>query len=125
EQYVWPGNVRQLRQLVEQAFTLGDDELGPQSFAIDSAQIRAHPGGRGSGDDDVATVVVRVGSSVAEAEERLLFATLAHCAGNKQRAAQILGISIKTLYNRLNAYRHSRPTQRAGVPSVNGDAERM
>jgi DNA-binding NtrC family response regulator len=50
-------------------------------------------------------VQVRVGSTVAEAERALILATLDEFAGNKQRAADALGISIKTLYNRLSQYR--------------------
>ena len=48
---------------------------------------------------------VRVGSTVAEAERRLILATLEECGGNKDRAARLLGISLKTLYNKLNRYR--------------------
>jgi DNA-binding NtrC family response regulator len=46
-----------------------------------------------------------VGASIAEVERRLIFATLESCAGNKRQAADLLGVSLKTLYNRLNAYR--------------------
>ena len=46
-----------------------------------------------------------VGTSLAEVERRLILATLKRCQGDKTAAAQILGISLKTLYNRLNAYR--------------------
>jgi DNA-binding NtrC family response regulator len=48
---------------------------------------------------------VRLGSSIADAERRLIQATLEHCEEDKKRAAEILGISLKTLYHRLNAYR--------------------
>ena len=48
---------------------------------------------------------VRVGSTVADAERRLILATLEECGGNKERAARLLGISLKTLYNKLNRYR--------------------
>jgi DNA-binding NtrC family response regulator len=118
EGYLWPGNVRQLKQLVQQAFMIGDDELGTQSFAIDSSQIRAHPGQRQVASEEAAPVVVRVGTSVADAEQRLVLATLAHCDGHKQRAAQILGISLKTLYNRLNAYKQSRAQRVAMMEGV-------
>jgi hypothetical protein len=47
---------------------------------------------------------VRVGSSIAEVERRVILATLAALEGDKRRAAEILGISLKTLYNRLNVY---------------------
>lgn len=51
------------------------------------------------------TVRVQVGTSLADAERSIIYATLRHCAGNKTRAAALLGVSLKTLYNRLNAYR--------------------
>jgi two-component system, NtrC family, response regulator AtoC len=109
EHYLWPGNVRQLQQLVHQAFTIGDDELGAQNFAVEHAHIRVLPGRQTNGVDAATdAVVVPVGSSVADAEQRLVLATLRHCGGNKQRAAQILGVSLKTLYNRLHAYRQRR-----------------
>ena len=49
-------------------------------------------------------VVIRVGTTAAEAERRLILATLAHCGGSKDVAAQTLGLSLKTLYNRLHAF---------------------
>ncbi len=55
------------------------------------------------------TIRVRVGSSIADAERRLILATLRQVNGNKRDAAQMLGVSVKTLYNRLSQY------QAAGV----------
>jgi len=56
--------------------------------------------------EQVETRLIRipVGSSLAEAERELILATLEGCRGNKSTAAKVLGISLKTLYNRLNAY---------------------
>ena len=48
---------------------------------------------------------LKVGTSLADAERRLIMATLSHFAGDKRRAAETLGISLKTLYNRLNSSR--------------------
>jgi hypothetical protein len=48
---------------------------------------------------------VPVGTSLADAERWMIYATLKKCGGNKTRAAALLGVSLKTLYNRLNAYR--------------------
>jgi Response regulator containing CheY-like receiver, AAA-type ATPase, and DNA-binding domains len=48
---------------------------------------------------------VPVGTNLADVERWMIFATLQKCGGNKTRAAALLGVSLKTLYNRLNAYR--------------------
>lgn len=52
-------------------------------------------------------VKLPVGTSLAEAEKVLIYATLELCHGNKTRAASMLGVSLKTLYNRINEYRAS------------------
>jgi len=51
-----------------------------------------------------STVVISVGTSLAAADRQLIMATLKQCKGVKKRAAEILGISLKTLYNRLEEY---------------------
>jgi len=48
---------------------------------------------------------IPVGTNLADVERWMIFATLQKCGGNKTRAAALLGVSLKTLYNRLNAYR--------------------
>ena len=53
-----------------------------------------------------ATILhIPVGTTVADAQRLLILATLKHCGNHKTMAAAMLGISLKTLYNRLNAYR--------------------
>jgi DNA-binding NtrC family response regulator len=89
----WPGNVRELRNVVQRAFI-----LAPNDVDEDAIPLGAPPGGSGD------SLVFRVGASVADVERRLILATLDHCAGDKRKAADILGISVKTLYNRLNVY---------------------
>jgi DNA-binding NtrC family response regulator len=54
---------------------------------------------------ELATLQIAVGTNLADVERWLIFATLQKCGGNKTRAAALLGVSLKTLYNRLNAYR--------------------
>jgi DNA-binding NtrC family response regulator len=54
--------------------------------------------------EEMPVVPVRVGSTIADAERDLIIATLAYCDGAKERTADMLGISLKTLYNRLRAY---------------------
>jgi DNA-binding NtrC family response regulator len=90
----WPGNVRELQNVIQRAFILAEDDLGVDSLPI--AISEEAPG---------ASLVTRVGTPIAEMERRLILATLEHCDGNKRKAADILQISLKTLYNRLNEYK--------------------
>jgi DNA-binding NtrC family response regulator len=90
----WPGNVRELRNVVERAFILAADVVLPEHFALQSGAPAASAGG----------VEIGIGTTIAEAERRLILATLEHLDGDKKRAAEALGISLKTLYNRLNTY---------------------
>lgn len=57
------------------------------------------------GNMEARVLRVPVGTSLADAERWMIYATLKKCGGNKTRAAALLGVSLKTLYNRLNAYR--------------------
>jgi DNA-binding NtrC family response regulator len=106
ERYRWPGNVRELRNAVQRAFvmTAGDtitDEWLPTSAgaaapAAGSAPAPAEQSGK--------TISVQVGTSIAQAERQLILATFEHCGHNKERTAAALGISLKTLYNRLKEF---------------------
>lgn len=96
-QYSWPGNVRELRNAVERAFILAEGDLDLRA-AVDKPLILS-----ALGDDPVLRIPV--GTRLAEAERWMILATLKKCGGNKTRAAALLGVSLKTLYNRLNAYR--------------------
>jgi len=97
--YGWPGNVRELKNELRRAFILSEDvielaELSAGAFAAAAPPVPrvAAPGGSGSLDD---------------AERLLIIATLERCNGDKKKAAEILGISLKTLYNRLHVYARS------------------
>lgn len=98
EHYSWPGNLRELKNAVERAHIMADRlitlaELPDEVVnPVQSAQ------------DSGPCVTVNIGCSVAEAEKTLIFATLKECKGKKERAANILGVSMKTLYNRLKQY---------------------
>jgi DNA-binding NtrC family response regulator len=96
EQQPWPGNVRELKNLVERLWILADTEIDQD--AIPSA-VGASPA---PSDDTV--LEVRVGTALDEVERRMILATLDSLDGNKKRAAKQLGISLKTLYNRLAVY---------------------
>ncbi|WP_232468141.1 sigma-54 interaction domain-containing protein [Bordetella genomosp. 13] len=95
EAYDWPGNVRELRNVVQRAYLMCDDVL--QHDLVPTH--RTPPPDRGA--DSLAFAV---GTQLSEAQRELISATLALHHGDKRRAAATLGISLKTLYNRLNAY---------------------
>ena len=100
-EYHWPGNVRELKNAIERAYILSDRELELEPMNLHAAvpaseRIVAH--------DEHGGVRVPIGTSLAQAERWLIEATLAHWAGNKNRAARMLGCSLKTLYNKLAAY---------------------
>jgi DNA-binding NtrC family response regulator len=96
-QYHWPGNVRELRNVVHRAFILAPNEL-------DLRGVVGRPMIQSAGGDEL-TLRIPVGTNLADAERWMIIATLKKCGGNKTRAAALLGVSLKTLYNRLNAYR--------------------
>lgn len=96
-QHVWPGNVRELRNAVERAFILAEGDLNLRAVVDKPLILPAI--------DDEPALRIPIGTRMAEAERWMIFATLKKCEGNKTRAAALLGVSLKTLYNRLNAYR--------------------
>ncbi|HEV7732751.1 MAG TPA: sigma-54 dependent transcriptional regulator [Candidatus Binatia bacterium] len=97
EHYEWPGNVRELRNVIHRAFIMADDEVGLDALP---EEVRA-PVVPLSIDADEP---LKVGTSLTEVERRLILATLAHYDGDKKKTADVLGISLKTLDNRLNLY---------------------
>jgi len=96
----WPGNVRELRNVVQRAYIMSDDAIIPACVPLESGRARKDNGG--------PFLQVRVGSTVAEVERTLTMATLQQCGGVKEKAAQMLGVSLKTLYNRLREYDSQR-----------------
>jgi DNA-binding NtrC family response regulator len=101
EQYNWPGNVREVRNVVERAVILANsDFIEPTHLP---PLVTESP--------DVVKPVVELepGTTVEEAERRLILMTLEHTRDNKTRAAEILGISLKTLHNKLNKLRGRVP----------------
>jgi two-component system, NtrC family, response regulator AtoC len=95
----WPGNVRELRNALYTSYLLSDGEqvvaerLPPE---VHGGILHSEPGER--------FVYIPVGTPIKEAERRLILTTLAHLEGKKAQAAEILGVSLKTLYNRLHDY---------------------
>jgi len=90
----WPGNVRELKNVVQRAFILAEEDLGVESLPLGVTEEMA-----------ASSLVMRVGSPIAEVERRFILTTLDHFEGDKKKAADVLKISLKTLYNRLNEYK--------------------
>jgi DNA-binding NtrC family response regulator len=90
----WPGNVRELRNAVQRAYILANAEIGPDAL----------PGLGGGAVPCGPTLRVPIGTPVAEVERQLILGTLQQTGGDKRRAASVLGISLRTLYNRLKRY---------------------
>lgn len=92
--YGWPGNVRELKNLVHRAYILSSELVHmapPQARSTRSIEA-----------DGILNFPV--GTPLADAQRELIMATLHHFSGNKRMTASALGISVKTLYNRLKAY---------------------
>ena len=104
--YDWPGNGRELRNTIERAVILCADgaplDAGHLPAGFGKAQSQAAPAFDASG------VEVRVGSTMDEAERLLILRTLEATGQNKTRSAEILGVSLKTLHNKLKAYSLAR-----------------
>ena len=100
--YDWPGNARELRNVIERAVI-----LCPDGEPLDAGHL---PPGFGRAPaaltlvSDASVVPVRVGSTVEEGERLLILRTLDKTGHNKTRAAEILGVSLKTLHNKLKEY---------------------
>ena len=95
--HTWPGNVRELRNVVHRAYILAGEKVGVDAPSLGTPLLRAV--------SDASSLVTRLGTTLAETERRLILATLGHVGGDKEQAAQALGISVKTLYNRLRQYK--------------------
>ncbi|MBX6319277.1 sigma-54-dependent Fis family transcriptional regulator [Pigmentiphaga sp.] len=94
----WPGNVRELKNAIHRAFILADEEVevrSPEPAPRNRRIVRRD--GR---------IELAVGTPLPEAQRELILATLAHFGGDKRQTASTLGISLKTLYNRLDSYKH-------------------
>jgi two-component system response regulator AtoC len=113
DRHDWPGNVRELRNAVHRAYVLSDPPV-IQTEAAEAVLDTSHPVERQpavSADvESWPTVPVRVGEKLDAVERKLLLATLQAVNGDRRTAAELLGISLKTVYNRLKQYGLDHPT---------------
>ncbi|MDX2463531.1 MAG: sigma-54 dependent transcriptional regulator [Porticoccus sp.] len=93
-EYSWPGNVRELKSATERAYILAGEILESGHFPNEHIDL----------EDNDDYLRVSVGSPLEETEKKLIFATLESTGGDKKITADQLGVSLKTLYNKLNSY---------------------
>ncbi|NIM41129.1 MAG: response regulator [Hydrogenophaga sp.] len=117
----WPGNVRELRNAIHRAYVMADGEaidarwlpggagrpVPVAALPAPRAAARSEPSPAGGG----PAITLPVGVSMAQAERLLIQATLDQCQQQKERTAAVLGISLKTLYNRLKEYAGDSPSR--------------
>ncbi len=130
----WPGNVRELRNVVHRAYVLSDGDVvdetvvagvlagrssgvfaavrppAPTVSAVDGgfegrAEPASPPAAGEPAPDDPLSVPIRVGDSLEEVERRVLERTLLAVGGDKRKAAEVLKVSLKTVYNKVKLYR--------------------
>jgi Nif-specific regulatory protein len=92
QRYRWPGNVRELKNVIHRALILAEQEIGPAHLA---PELSGH---------GAAARLPSALTTLAEAERRLILAALEHFEGDRRKAAEALGVSLRTLYNRLREY---------------------
>ena len=105
--YPWPGNIRELRNVLERAMILVEGDL----IGVEQLPPELTPS-----PPEAASLRLPLGLSLDEVERRYLLATLRRLGGNKARTAEALGVSEKTLYNKLNRYASEgqRPEEEGG-----------
>jgi DNA-binding NtrC family response regulator len=95
QEYSWPGNVRELKNVIERAVVLtGSERIG-------IGDLPARVGGPASSG---STLALAIGDTLDNYERRIIYRTLEHTDNNNTQAAKILGVSLKTLHNKLNRY---------------------
>jgi DNA-binding NtrC family response regulator len=131
--YHWPGNVRELRNAVQRAYVMAQGDViddrwlprgepaaaaaaGPAPAASVVPVPAAAPVTATVPADPGESITLPIGTSMAQAERALTLATLRHFHHHKERTAAVLGISLKTLYNRLKEYAAEAPDQEPGAP---------
>ena len=119
----WPGNIRELRNACERAVLLATGALVERHHLMVETAAKAPPGQRfrssptippplGFSTSPPADMPSQVRATVAELEKQRILEALDKCAGNQTRAAELLGISRRTLINRLDEYGIARPRKR-------------
>ena len=110
-QYPWPGNVRELKNAVQRAYILSDGEVNFDLARPSASTSLPHLPRVDAG----LKLQFPIGMALEDIEREVIMATLQHCSGRKRETAEMLGVSLKTLYNRLNEYRTRQGNDAAAV----------
>lgn len=95
EEYEWPGNVRELKNVIQRAVLVCEgEEIGQEHLPVRLQQKS----------EDPSRLVVEVGKSLDEVEKQLIQKTLSHTNNNRKKAAELLGITRRALYNKLHKH---------------------
>ena len=109
KRYSWPGNVRELWNVVQRAYIMSDGAWITQLGLSTEPTLNAEPYNR--------SFQIAVGDRIDAVEKRLILATVQHTK-TREAAAAVLGISVKTLYNRLRAYESAAQASRPQMPEA-------
>ncbi|MFN7925228.1 MAG: sigma-54 dependent transcriptional regulator [Bryobacteraceae bacterium] len=125
QRHTWPGNVRELRNVLERAaIVAGSGSIQVQHLPAGLGVVAPPPApsqpapAAAPAQPDSECIQVPVGTTVEQAEKSLILLTLAHTKNNKTRAAEILGISLKTLFNKLKEYGSATPPAEPEAPAA-------
>ena len=116
--YHWPGNIRELRNVLHTAYILGQDEIAPAALPPEVSLGPDAPAPEKVEQSTGPVVTIPIGTPLEAAERAIIVSTLEHHGGNKTKTADVLGISLKTLYNRLNAYHQAGLLDPRFVPNA-------
>jgi DNA-binding NtrC family response regulator len=96
----WPGNVRELKNRIQRAYIMADDQITAECIASEIGET----GEIQTPAEASSALQFKVGTRLSEVERRMILATLDDCGGDKKKAADVLGLSLRTLYYRLSTY---------------------
>ena len=112
--HAWPGNVRELRNVVYRAYVMATESV-IHDPCLPGTEAEARPPAPVSS-DGAPVITIRIGTPLAEIDRQVTLATLDHLGRHKERTAATLGISLKTLYNRLKEYASTGEGEPEPVP---------
>jgi transcriptional regulator with PAS, ATPase and Fis domain len=102
QEYAWPGNVRELRNVIERAVIVaGEGEIHLRHLP---SLLAPAPQAPASADQPTDVLQIRVGDRLSDVEEAYIRLVLRHTNNNKTRAAEIIGVSLRTLHNKIHTY---------------------